>query len=91
LPPESTLLLYTDGLIERRTESLDRGMTRLRQQTITLADLDIETFCDKLLAMTPADHEDDIAMIALRTPPVRGDQRAVRSGEASHPRRFDIT
>ena len=69
LPPESTLLLYTDGLIERRTEPLDRGMTRLRQQIITLADLDLETFCDKLLAMTPADHEDDIAMIALRTPP----------------------
>ncbi|MCU1656246.1 MAG: DNA-binding protein [Pseudonocardiales bacterium] len=69
LPPDSTLLLYTDGLIERRTESLDRGMTRLRQQTITLSDLDIETFCDKLLAMTPANHEDDIAMIALRTPP----------------------
>ena len=71
LPPDSTLLLYTDGLIERRTESLDRGMTRLRQQTITLADLDIETFCDKLLAMTPPGHEDDIAMIALRIPPAR--------------------
>jgi len=71
LPPDSTLLLYTDGLIERRTEPLDRGMTRLRQQTIALAGVDVETFCDKLLAMTPADHEDDIAMIALRTPPAR--------------------
>jgi sigma-B regulation protein RsbU (phosphoserine phosphatase) len=37
LPPESTVLFYTDGLIERRTESLDRGMTRLRQQTIALS------------------------------------------------------
>jgi sigma-B regulation protein RsbU (phosphoserine phosphatase) len=70
LPPGSTLLFYTDGLIERRTEELDRGMTRLRQQTIALADVDIETFCDKLLAMTPAGNEDDIAVIALRVPPV---------------------
>jgi hypothetical protein len=43
----------------------------IRHLAACLADLDIETFCDKLLAMTPADHEDDIAMIALRTPPAR--------------------
>jgi sigma-B regulation protein RsbU (phosphoserine phosphatase) len=29
LPPSSTLLLYTDGLIERRSESLQDGMDRL--------------------------------------------------------------
>jgi sigma-B regulation protein RsbU (phosphoserine phosphatase) len=69
LPPDSTLLLYTDGLVERRTEPLDRGMTRLRQQTIALAGLDVDTFCDKLLTMARADHEDDIAVIALRLPP----------------------
>jgi hypothetical protein len=44
-------------------------MTRLRQQTIALSDLDIDAFCDKLLAMARADHEDDIAVIALRLPP----------------------
>lgn len=69
LPPESTLLFYTDGLIERRTEPLDRGMTRLRQQTIALSDTDVETFCDKLIAMTRAENEDDIAVIAVRLPP----------------------
>jgi sigma-B regulation protein RsbU (phosphoserine phosphatase) len=72
LPPESTVLFYTDGLIERRTESLDRGMTRLRQQTITLSGLDVDTFCDKLLAMARADHEDDIAVLALRLPTAHG-------------------
>ncbi|GAB2830411.1 hypothetical protein GCM10027176_38590 [Actinoallomurus bryophytorum] len=75
LPPESTVLFYTDGLIERRTESLDRGMTRLRQQTIALSDLDIDTFCDKLLSMARADHEDDIAVIALRLPPATATAR----------------
>jgi sigma-B regulation protein RsbU (phosphoserine phosphatase) len=69
LPPESTVLFYTDGLIERRTESLDRGMTRLRQQTTALSNLDIETFCDKLPTMTRPDNEDDIAVLALRLPP----------------------
>jgi sigma-B regulation protein RsbU (phosphoserine phosphatase) len=63
------VLFYTDGLIERRTESLDRGMTRLRQQTIKLSNRDIETFCDTLLAMARADSEDDIAVLALRLPP----------------------
>lgn len=71
LPPESTVLFYTDGLIERRTESLDRGMTRLRQHTIALSNLDIETFCDRLLTMGREDNEDDIAVLALRMPASR--------------------
>jgi PAS domain S-box-containing protein len=37
LPPESTLLLYTDGLIERREQSLDDSMARLRRRTAALA------------------------------------------------------
>lgn len=31
LAPDSTLLLYTDGLVERSAEDLDRGLVRLRQ------------------------------------------------------------
>ena len=30
LPPGTSVLLYTDGLVERREESLDRGLERLR-------------------------------------------------------------
>jgi serine phosphatase RsbU (regulator of sigma subunit) len=36
LPARSTVLLYTDGLMERRGEGLDAGMTRLRQHAATL-------------------------------------------------------
>ena len=30
VPPQATLLAYTDGLIERRDEALDAGLERLR-------------------------------------------------------------
>jgi hypothetical protein len=68
LPPGSTLLLYTDGLIERRDEVLDDGMTRLRRRAAGLARVPVETFCDELLAGLGTDSEDDIALIAVRIP-----------------------
>lgn len=66
LPPESTLLLYTDGLIERRDESLDDALARLRRHTAALARAPLETFCDELLIGLGADSADDIAVLALR-------------------------
>lgn len=69
LPAGSTLLLYTDGLIERRGESLHHSMTRLRQHAAALNDQDLDVMCDELLAGLPADSNDDIALLALRLPP----------------------
>jgi PAS domain S-box-containing protein len=66
LPAGCTLLLYTDGLIERRGESLDRGMDRLRRQTAALARAPLEVFLDELLIRLGADNSDDIAVLALR-------------------------
>jgi sigma-B regulation protein RsbU (phosphoserine phosphatase) len=64
LPPGGLLLLYTDGLIERRGESLDEGLERL-VSTVT-AD-DPESVCRRVMAdlvglQTP---RDDIAVLAL--------------------------
>jgi Stage II sporulation protein E (SpoIIE) len=70
LPPRSTLLLYTDGLVERPGEDLDDGLERLRRYSASLAREPLETFCDKLLAGLTFGGKDDIAMIALRLPPV---------------------
>ncbi|SCD84175.1 Serine phosphatase RsbU, regulator of sigma subunit [Streptomyces sp. DvalAA-14] len=68
LPPESTVLLYTDGLIERRTENLDDSMTRLRQHAAALARTPLESFCDELMVGLGEASTDDIALIAVRIP-----------------------
>ena len=62
----STLLLYTDGLIERRGESLAEGFRRLEKQS-SQAPGEPEAFCDSLLNTLPADEavEDDIAILAV--------------------------
>ncbi|MBT2411529.1 SpoIIE family protein phosphatase [Streptomyces sp. ISL-12] len=69
LPARSTLLLYTDGLIERRDEPLDRGLDRLRRHAAALAREPLETFCDELLIGLGADSADDIAVLAVRPAP----------------------
>ena len=62
----STLVLYTDGLIERRGESLAEGLRRLEKQS-SQAPGEPEAFCDSLLDALPADEavEDDIAILAV--------------------------
>ncbi len=69
LPPETTLLLYTDGLIERRDRSLDDGLADLRQAAAALADQPVDQLCDELLARFAAEPADDVCLLALRTPP----------------------
>ncbi|MFC7882660.1 SpoIIE family protein phosphatase [Streptomyces sp. NPDC057376] len=66
LPARSTLLLYTDGLVERRNEPLDEALSRLRRHTADLAREPLDTFCDELLIGLGADNTDDIALLAVR-------------------------
>jgi sigma-B regulation protein RsbU (phosphoserine phosphatase) len=68
LPPGSSVLFYTDGLIERRGESLDQGMTRLRQHAAALARHPVEALCEELLAGLGLNQSDDIALLAVRLP-----------------------
>jgi serine phosphatase RsbU (regulator of sigma subunit) len=63
----STLLLYTDGLVERRGQSLDEGLSQLRETLLALADQPLDDLCDQVLArMLPAHSEDDVALVAVR-------------------------
>ncbi|MFC4052694.1 SpoIIE family protein phosphatase [Actinomadura syzygii] len=68
LPPLSTLLLYTDGLIERRGTDLTDRLTSLRRHASHLAQLPLPDLCDKLLERVEPSGEDDVAVLALRLP-----------------------
>ncbi|HTL87050.1 MAG TPA: SpoIIE family protein phosphatase [Acidimicrobiia bacterium] len=62
----ATLLLYTDGLIERRNTSIDDGLASLRAQAHRNG-TDLQTACDDVIHALVADAaEDDIAMLAVR-------------------------
>ena len=66
--PGSTLLLYTDGLIERRRESFQRGMDRLSQEASRHDGSTPDELCDNLVAslIHGDDVADDIALVAMR-------------------------
>ncbi|MFG3547572.1 SpoIIE family protein phosphatase [Streptomyces sp. NPDC047725] len=83
LPPGSTLLLYTDGLIEAPGRTLDEGMERLRQHAAALAHRPLPSFADQLLRRVQPPGLDDVALLALRTPARTGGgtDRAVTAPE----------
>jgi PAS domain S-box-containing protein len=78
LPAHSTLVLYTDGLVERRDEPLDHGLERLRRHAADLAREPLDTFCDELLIGLGADSADDIAVLAVRPTPPSSERRPLR-------------
>jgi len=68
--PGATLLLYTDGLVERRGVSIQDGLDRLGVAAVSdaAADVDVEELCDGLLLHLVGDTRvaDDIALLAMR-------------------------
>ena len=73
LPPGSTLMLFTDGLVERKHESIDDGIDRaaavlVRSMTIPL-DAVPETVVREL-APAPG-YDDDVAMVIYRHQPTQ--------------------
>ena len=74
LDPGTTIVLYTDGLIDRRDIALDEGM----EQLLTAAGSDrgrpVEAVCRELIkALVPNEATDDIALLAMERLPVRAD------------------
>ena len=59
------VLLYTDGLVERRGVPLDDGTSWLVQELDRLAELPLEPMCDALLADVTL-RLDDVALLAVR-------------------------
>ncbi|QEN14878.1 SpoIIE family protein phosphatase [Mycolicibacterium sp. ELW1] len=70
LPPQATLLLYTDGLVERRRRSLDDG---IREATNVIRDdsaLDLDPLADQIMTSLapPGGYQDDVALLIYRHP-----------------------
>ncbi|MGY1841997.1 SpoIIE family protein phosphatase [Modestobacter sp. SYSU DS0875] len=66
LPPGGTLVLFTDGLVESRSDDLDAGLERLRVAAGRAPTADPDELCDRLLADLAGTHRaDDIALLAL--------------------------
>jgi len=68
----ATVLLYTDGLVERRGQSLEEGLMRLQELLTELApdDLRLDDLVDAVLSrLLPPRPEDDVALIAVRLHP----------------------
>jgi anti-sigma regulatory factor (Ser/Thr protein kinase)/putative methionine-R-sulfoxide reductase with GAF domain len=83
LGPNDTILLYTDGLIERRREPLTAGLERLR--ALAAAPATAEQLCQRVIErlVPPGGGDDDIAVVALRVEPV---DPALRVRFAADPR-----
>ena len=70
LPPGSTLMLYTDGLVERRDVSLDDGIARVSETVAGGMHLPVDAVADAVLneMAPPGGYDDDIAIVVYRQP-----------------------
>jgi anti-sigma regulatory factor (Ser/Thr protein kinase) len=68
LEPGSTLLVYTDGLIEQRGEHPDEGLGRLRTAALEGPE-DLGALCDHVVdtVLPSYDTDDDVTLLILRT------------------------
>ncbi len=60
------LLLYTDGLVERRDEDVDTTIATLAASLAGASTGDLEALCDTALKGRPVGNNDDVALLAVR-------------------------
>ncbi|MFI6073866.1 SpoIIE family protein phosphatase [Actinoplanes sp. NPDC051343] len=68
LPAGSTLLLYTDGLIETRTGTVDEGSARLHERLRQHATTPLPELLADIVTHVAANRDDDVAALAVRLP-----------------------
>jgi PAS domain S-box-containing protein len=75
LEPGSTIVLYTDGLVEERGASIDRGLDALKE-AVSGGPTEPEALCDHIVATLLADRPatDDIAVLTVRTVPMSAER-----------------
>ncbi|MEV6960722.1 SpoIIE family protein phosphatase [Streptomyces sp. NPDC051207] len=65
LAPEDTLLMYTDGLIERRDRSVEESLTHLLA-TVGTGPTTLDQQLDRLLTYSRSDTDDDTCLVGVR-------------------------
>jgi PAS domain S-box-containing protein len=75
IPPGSSLLLYTDGLVERRDVGLEERLGQLAEVAGAGGD-DLDVLCDRVLELVlgEGDPGDDVALLAVRPLPVASER-----------------
>ena len=68
IPDGTALLLYTDGLVERRDESVDVGLRRLTDHIAGSGWADADDLCDEALAgsLEGTERRDDVCLLVVR-------------------------
>jgi serine phosphatase RsbU (regulator of sigma subunit)/PAS domain-containing protein/anti-sigma regulatory factor (Ser/Thr protein kinase) len=94
LEPDTLVVLYSDGLVERRGEHLDAGIARLEAVAAAHDHEPVATVADRLVAAM-AEHsppEDDVVVACLRWSPARGrfDRSLPAAADRLGPLRADL-
>ncbi|BBZ46973.1 SpoIIE family protein phosphatase [Mycobacterium parmense] len=68
LPPGCTLMVFTDGLVERKRESIDDGIDRAAAVLVKTQTMPLDAVADTMLRelSPPAGYDDDVAMVIYR-------------------------
>lgn len=81
LPAGATLLLYTDGLVDRKpageTVDIRRSLDQLYERVREVADKDVEQIAETAVTAVPGDTHDDTALLVVRSHP---EELAMREG-----------
>ena len=75
LPPGSSLLLYTDGLVERRDVGLEERLGQLAEVAGAAGD-DLDALCNRVIELVLGDGDpgDDVALLAVRPLPAAAER-----------------
>jgi serine phosphatase RsbU (regulator of sigma subunit) len=69
VPADSTVVFFTDGLIEHPARSIEESLDELTDLATLYAALPLPELVQALADHHPSDGHDDMAVLALRTPP----------------------
>lgn len=86
--PGDVLVLYTDGLVERRDRPMLDGVTELLEVAAAVASGDAAGVGEELLMQLADAPEDDIAVVVVRVPDHAADPQ--RRGESPRQRRWQL-